>query len=298
MIEVYNEVIVLEGSDFSIRNKRITVVGLGLIGGSFALALKEMEPERLWAVDIDPYALQKAEQDGIIDKGYISPETPLKNSDIVILALYPKSTAIFIRDNINNFKNGAVITDVAGIKEDVLREINSFIPEHLDFIGGHPMAGKESRGLNYASKDIFKGANYIFTPVDKNKQENLELLEFIVKEIGCKNVVKIAPKSHDEIIAYTSQLPHVLAVALINSNTMDINTSLFVAGSFRDCTRVANINGPLWTELLISNKENLISKLEIFEENIKEIKRALIENNSNFILSELEKASLRRKELI
>lgn len=285
-------------SDFSINNKKITVVGLGLIGGSFALALRELKPEKLWAVDIDTNALQTAERSGVIDKGYIEAEVPLKNSDIVILALYPKLAVKFIKDNINNFKSGTIITDVAGIKEALLEEVYSFIPECLEFIGGHPMAGKESKGFQYASKDIFYNCNYIFTPVEKNKEENLHFLENLVRKFGCKNIVKISPKRHDEIIAFTSQLPHVLAVALVNSDKQDVDTSLFIAGSFRDSTRVADINTDLWVELLTSNRENLISKLELFEENIKSIKQALIENNCSLLQSELEKACLRRKEFI
>lgn len=288
----------MSDSDFSIKDKKITVIGLGLIGGSFALALREMHPMALWAVDIDLASLQRAEEAGIIDKGYINPGIPLKDSDIVILAIYPKMIVKFLKDNINNFKPGAVITDVSGIKEHLILEINSFIPENLDFIGGHPMAGKESKGLNFASKDIFTGANYIFTPVEKNKPENLILLENIVRNMGCKNIVRLDPKHHDEIIAYTSQLPHVLAVALVNSDIMDVNTSLFIAGSFRDSTRVADINADLWTELLTSNRVHLINKLEVFEENINKIKQALMENNHYAIQSELEKACSRRKELI
>jgi prephenate dehydrogenase len=277
---------------------KITIVGLGLIGGSFALALRELEPEKLWAVDIDRDALQLAERDGIIDKGYCDAEIPLKDSDIVILALYPNLSIKFLKDNINHFKPGAIITDVAGIKENMLREVASFIPENLDFIGGHPMAGKESKGLGCASKDIFKGANYIFTPTEKNKQENLLLLENIVKKIGCKNIVKIDSKKHDEIISYTSHLPHILAVALVNSDIMDVNTSSFVAGGFRDSTRVSNINSSLWTELFSSNRDNLINTIETFESNLKILKQALIENNHHAMKFELEKACKRRKELI
>lgn len=282
----------MEDLDFN-----ITVVGLGLMGGSYAMALKELKPKNIWAVDVDENALKIAEEMKIIDKGYKEAEIPLRESDIVIIALYPKLALKFVKDNINNFKPGAIITDVGGIKEEIVKEINTVLPDNLDFIGGHPMAGKEKQGLSYASKDIFKGASYIFTPVERNKEKNIQLLESIARNIGCKNTVRISPKQHDEIIAFTSHLPHILAVALMNSDLLDLETSLFVGGSFKDSTRVAEINSSLWVELLTSNRENIINKLEIFEENIKLIKNAIMENNCSFIKSEFEKASLRRKEL-
>ncbi|MCM8711603.1 prephenate dehydrogenase [Clostridium sp. SYSU_GA19001] len=283
----------MEGLDFN-----ITIVGLGLIGGSYAMALKELKPKNLWAVDVDENALNTALNMKIIDKGYKEAEIPLKKSDIVIIALYPKLTLDFVKKHIKDFKSGAIITDVGGIKEEIVNNINSFIPEDLDFIGGHPMAGREKQGLNYASKDIFKGASYIFTPVERNKEENIQLLERIVKSMGCKATVRIDPKHHDEVIAFTSHLPHILAVALVNSDLLGVETSLFAAGSFKDSTRVAQINADLWTELLTSNRDNIINKLEIFEENIKILKNAIAENNCSLIKSEFEKAHLRRKEIV
>jgi prephenate dehydrogenase len=276
----------------------ITVVGLGLIGGSLAMALKDLKPKNLWGIDIEKSTIEAAEKKCIIHKGYTKPEIPLKHSDIVIIALYPNLTEKFVKDNIKNFKKGAIITDVAGIKENLVNNINSFIPKSLDFIGGHPMAGSENKGLSFASKDIFNDANYIITPVEKNREENIKILESIAKKIGCKNVVRITPKAHDEIIAFTSHLTHVLAVALINSDILNVETSLFIAGSFKDGTRVADINSSLWVELLTSNRKNIINKIEVFEEKIETIKNAIKENNKSIIKSEFEKASLRRKELV
>ena len=152
------------GLDFN-----ITVVGLGLIGGAFAMALKDLKPKNLWGIDIDKDSIETAENMGIIDKGYTNAETPLKDSDIVIIALYPNLTEEFIKENNEFFKIGAIITDSAGIKEALVNNINLFIREDVDFIGGHPMAGRERKGLAYASKEIFHNANYILTPTKKNK---------------------------------------------------------------------------------------------------------------------------------
>ncbi len=275
----------------------ITVVGLGLIGGAFAMALKELRPKNLWGIDIDINAIETAESMGIIDKGYSNAEIPLKESDIVIIALYPNLTEKFIKENNKFFKSGAIITDTAGIKETLVTNINAFIREDLDFIGGHPMAGRESKGLACACKDIFINANYILTPTKENKIDNINTLDCIIKKLGCKNVVRIKPRVHDEIIAYTSHLPHIIAAALVNSDDLHIETEKFIAGGFKDVTRIADSNALLWSELLMSNAENVINKLEIFEKNIKTIKNALIEKNKDAIKVEFESAGARRREL-
>ncbi|QEK11765.1 prephenate dehydrogenase [Crassaminicella thermophila] len=281
----------MEDFDFN-----ITIVGLGLIGASFAMALKELNPKNLWAVDIDMEAIETAQELGMIDKGYLEPEIPLKNSDIVIMCVYPNLTIKFIKDNMNYMKVGAIITDTAGIKKKVLDEINSFIREDLDFIGGHPMAGREYKGIGFAKKDIFKDANYILTPTNKNKKKNIELIEKIIKGIGCKNITKVTPKKHDEIIAFTSQLPHIIAAALINGSNKDDN--LFTAGSFKDATRVAKMNTELWAELLMENRDNTIKQINIFEEHITKIKNAIIKKDKDRLEALFENARNKREAFI
>lgn len=275
----------------------ITIVGLGLIGGSFAMALKELNPKNLWAVDIDKDAIRTAEEKKIIDKGYIEPETPLKKSDIVITCIYPNLTVKFIKDNIDNFKPGSIITDTAGIKEKLINEIDTFLRGDVDFIGGHPMAGRESKGLEYATKDIFDGANYLITPTAKNKVKNIEKVEKLVRSIGFKNIVKLDPKEHDEIIAFTSHLPHILASALINSDSRH-DTKFFVAGSYKDATRVARINCELWTELIMDNRDNTLEQIEIFENSIASFKKAIMNNNKDELRTLFREGSRKREELI
>ncbi len=227
----------------------------------------------------------------IIDKGYTNPEIPLSNSDIVIIAVYPQKTINFVKNNMNLFKSGAVITDTAGIKSNLIHEIMPVLRKDLDFIGGHPMAGKEESGLKAASKDMFKNANYILTPIDGNKEENINLVTEIARGMGCKRVVHLTPKEHDDIIAYTSQLPHVIAVSLIDCNSSIKGISQFIGGGFKDTTRVATINVELWPELLLYNKENIISKIEDFEKNIKEIKTAIINDDEAFLKKRFERCN-------
>lgn len=282
----------LEDFDFN-----ITIVGLGLIGASFAMALKELNPKNLWAVDIDGEAIKTAQKLGIINKGYLEPEVPLKNSDMIIMCIYPNLTIKFIKDNMNHMKVGAIITDTAGIKGKVLDEINSFIREDLDFIGGHPMAGREYKGIGFATKEIFNGANYILTPTNKNKKENIEWIEKIIKGIGCKNIMKVTPEKHDEIVAYTSQLPHIIAAALMNGSYKE-DTHLFAAGSFKDATRVARMNAKLWAELMMENRDNTIAQINMFEEHMKKIKNAIMHKDQDGLEALFEHAKSKREAFI
>nr|WP_272508935.1 prephenate dehydrogenase [Clostridium ganghwense] len=287
----------MEGIYVDKLDLNITIIGLGLIGGSYAMALKELNPKKIYAVDIDEKAIDDAEKIGIIDKGYLEADIPLKESDLVIICLYPKLVEKFVKDNINNFKNGAVITDVTGIKSEFIKEVNSILRDDIDFVFGHPMAGREQKGLKFASKDVFKGANYIITPTERNKEKNLRFVEELVKKIGFKNVMSISPEKHDKIIGFTSQLPHVIAVSLVNSDNLGVETGLFTGDSYRELTRIAQINSDLWTELFTGNKENLVREIEIFEENIKKIKNAIINEEKELLSEIMEKASKKRKEM-
>ena len=280
----------MEESDFN-----ITVVGLGLIGGSYAAALKKLN-KNVWGIDLDETTLEKAETMGIIDKGYLDPKIPLNNSDLVIISLYPKDTIDFIRNNMNTIKSDAIITDVAGMKLDIIEQVNSFLREDLDFIGGHPMAGREGKGIDMATDEIFNGANYIFTPIENNKIENVNLLENLAYEIGCGKVIKVKPSEHDNFIAYTSQLPHVLAAAAMNCNDTEIVRS-FIGNGFRDFTRIAINNSDLWTELLIENKENVVSIINKFQKEVDEIKEAINNNNNVIIKKKFEEANRKRREI-
>lgn len=273
-------------SDFS-----ITVVGLGLIGGSFAASLKKLKPKNVWGIDVKNETLDNAQKMGIIDKGYTDPEVPLNSSDIVIIALYPEDTVRFVKDNINYFKKGSIITDTTGVKRNVIKKIESLLPDYIDFIGGHPMAGRESQGLKMASEDMFVNSTYILTPSKKSKKKNIDIVSRMAKCIGCKNVVQMTPEEHDSIIAYVSHIPHVIAVSLLNSNMDDIDISLFAAGSFKDATRVASINCDLWTELFMSNRDNVIRFIDELGKNLSVIKDGLEKENKNIIREQLKSAN-------
>lgn len=272
------------------KELKITVVGLGLIGGSLAKALKKLSPKKLWAVDTDQDVLTLAQSTGVIDKGYLDPIIPLQASDLVVMCVYPEITSKFMKDNIDNFQRGAVITDTAGIKSKLLDEVRLILREDLDFVGGHPLAGKETSGFINSSADIFLGANYLITPRDVNKEKSVLLVEKMAKAIGCRQPVRMDAAEHDKIIALTSQLPHVIAAALINCSQLE-DTGLFIGGSFKDATRVAQINVQLWSELLMENNENVNMQIDLFVGNLLKIKQVLQDQDTAGLEGILSKAS-------
>lgn len=276
---------------------KILIVGLGVIGGSYAMALKEAGYEEVYGIDTNLDTLRKSEELGIIKKGYIDGYDIVEKCDLIILSIYPRLVKKFIEDNKNRFKKDAVITDATGIKEIFINDILEILPSNVDFVFGHPMAGREKKGIDYASSQVFKGANYLITVIEKNKEKNIELIEEIACNIGFKKVRRITPKYHDEMISFTSQLPHALAVALINSDEEGRDTGSFIGDSYRDLTRIANINEELWSELFLGNKSNLIKVIGEFEVELEKIKVALEHNDSECLKELFIKSTKRREKL-
>ena len=276
---------------------RIVIVGLGVIGGSYAMALKEAGYNEVYGIDKNIDTLNKAKALGIIKEGYEDGKEIVSEADLIVLAVYPDLVKSFISNNKENFKDNAIITDVTGIKQLFINEVLDILPDNIDFVFAHPMAGREKKGIDYATNTVFKDANFLITVTDKNKIESLELIEELAYKMGFKHVKRICPKYHDEMIAFTSQLPHALAVALINSDIEGRNTGEFIGDSYRDLTRIANINESLWSQLFLGNKENLLQAIYNFEEELDKIKSCL-ENEDKEALQELFiKSSLRREKL-
>ncbi|MGM9935257.1 prephenate dehydrogenase [uncultured Clostridium sp.] len=276
---------------------KIVVVGLGVIGGSFTMALKKAGFTDVYGIDINEESLEKAKEQGLIKEGFTSGEQIVKDADLIIISLYPRLVKQFILDNKNNFKDGAVITDATGIKKLFIQDVVDILPPNIDFVFGHPMAGREKKGIDFASADVFNGANYIITPVERNKPENLDLIENLVYKLGFNRVRRITPEYHDEMIGYTSQLPHTLAVALVNSDVEGRETGSFIGDSYRDLTRIANINEDLWSELFLGNKENLLKSIENFESELDKIKNAIKNDDKEALKKLFIKSTARREKL-
>lgn len=278
----------------------ITIVGLGVIGGSIGLSLRgKIYGAKIKGIDINNETLDKAKELNIIEEGAIDGSKTstdiIKNSDIIFLSIYPKAIKNFIDRYKNIFKNGIIIIDTTGIKKSLVEEI--VIPSNVDFILTHPMAGREKRGIEYASRKVFIGANFIITTRDENKVKNIEAVKFLAKKMGFTNIVETSIMEHDEIIAFTSQLPHAIAVALVNSDNLGVETGSFIGDSYKEITRIANINEDLWSELFINNKENLISKMESFEKEFNKIKIAIKNQDEKELKKIFINSSEKRKKL-
>lgn len=271
----------------------ITVVGLGLIGGSVVRRLHGFHNAYITGMDINERSLILAQRDGVIDKGTTDSKDAVTDADLIILCLYPKLNVDFVKENLKYIKSGAIITDVSGIKGYVIEEINKVLPDDIDFIGGHPMAGREVGGYESSTDTLFEKASYLITPTERNKPENITLIRELAEHIGCKHIVTTTAQEHDAIIAYTSQLMHVVAVALCD-NPMIERSTFFSAGSLRDCTRVAVINEKMWSELFLENKEELANRISEMQNSLENIKAAL-NNNDRDKLEEIMRHATQQK---
>lgn len=272
----------------------ITVVGLGVIGGSFVKALKGQGYE-VYGIDNNEETLLKAKHEGCIIEGYTDGKEIISKTDLTIICLYPSLVLDFIKNN--TFKSGSIISDAVGIKSYFLDEAMQIIPDDVELVSGHPMAGREKRGYDFASKEVFSGANYIIIEHSLNKKSSIQEMEQFVQKLGFKSVKIMSPQAHDEIISFTSQLTHVIAVALINSDNQKYDTGKYIGDSYRDLTRIANINEDLWSELFLNNKEYLLDSIARFEYELDVIKDAIRSNDSKTLKEEFIKSSNRRQNL-
>jgi prephenate dehydrogenase len=241
---------------------KVTIVGLGLIGGSIALGLVGKVGE-VRGVDLSDEILASAKKRQMADVLSTSPEETIPHSDVVIVALYPKMAERFIKDHRVLFTPGTIVMDVSSIKSQIVNRVQDMMPEGVEFLGTHPMAGREGRGIDKAREEMFLGSYYLLTPTEKNSERALELVSDLVELLGVRKIVRLTPAEHDGLVSYTSQLPHVLASLLMNGFTE--SSKFLIGGSFKDATRVATINEDLWTELFLENKEHLLREMDEFE---------------------------------
>lgn len=272
---------------------KIAIIGLGLIGGSIARRLRGFHDCTIAAYNRTAETLLLAKQDGAIDEGFSDAGDAMDGADLIILCLYPKLNVDMVKNNLPRIKSGAVITDVSGVKGFMIDELTKILPDDVDFIGAHPMAGREVGGYQSSTDTLFNKASFLITPTKQNKPENVALIRELAEYIGCKHVVTTTPEEHDAVIAYTSQLMHVVAVALCD-NPMIERSTFFSAGSLRDCTRVAIINAEMWSELFVENKDALAERIDEMQESLEKIKNA-VQNSDRDKLEEIMKHATSQK---
>lgn len=280
-----------------LRDLTFAIVGLGLIGGSYAKALRNLRVRKILGMDISHGIARACLNANMIDEVVEEDGSNLKEADVIICSIYPEAVVGFVRQNVQNFAKGILMTDATGVKGTMPREIQELLPEGCEFISGHPMAGRQGSGLGMSDAAIFNNSNYIIVPTEKNTPEAVRWLEDFAKALGCARSVKVSTEDHDKIIAYTSDLPHITAVALVNSASYNENTQYFIAGGFRDATRVADINPDLWSDLFLANRDNVIAEIENYQSQLERWKKAIVEYDRDTLKEIMREAGPRRRML-
>ncbi|MBQ1779024.1 MAG: prephenate dehydrogenase [Acidaminococcaceae bacterium] len=280
-----------------LRDLTFAIVGLGLIGGSYAKALRNLKVRKILGMDISHGIARACLNANMIDEMIEADGSNLKEADVIICSVYPEAIVGFVRQNVQNFAEGMLMTDATGVKGTMPHDIQALLPESCEFISGHPMAGRQGSGLGMSDAAIFNNSNYIIVPTEKNTPEAVRWLEEFAKALGCARSVKVSTEDHDKIIAYTSDLPHITAVALVNSASYNENTQYFIAGGFRDATRVADINPDLWSDLFLSNRANVIAEIENYQKQLERWKNAIEDNDRETLKEIMREAGPRRRQL-
>ena len=253
-----------------IKKVNILIVGLGLLGGSYAKGLKKLG-FTVNAITKEQSSIDYALKNGIIDNGSTEINSEMiKEADLVVFALYPHILINWINENQQYFKSGAVLTDVTGVKGIIVEKIQNSLRGDVEFISAHPMAGKEVSGVENSDESIFYGANYIVVPTEKNTPEAIELCRSLGEILGFRQIAELSVSEHDEMIAFLSQLTHCLAVSLMCCNNAE-GLEKYTGDSFRDLTRIARINDEMWSELFLSNKEALLREMDRFLSSFNEL---------------------------
>ena len=269
----------------------IGIIGLGLMGASFAKRLSPQKDKTIYGVDQNEQTIQTALELNIIKEGSTDPDKLIKKCNLIILALYPTMIKPWIVENQQYLESGTILMDISGVKTNIVEPVQAILREDLELISIHPMCGRESRGIDFAQADIFDNANYIIVPTNKNTPKAIEAAKQLGKDLRVKNISILSCEEHDRMIGFLSQLTHVIAVSLMNTHD---NSHLveYTGDSFRDLTRIATINEDLWSELFLLNKDILLDEINQFldatkhfrdsleKEDIDEMKRLFIQSTN------------------
>lgn len=275
------------------KNTEILIIGLGVMGGSYAAALSK-KGYRVSCItkeqrDVD-YALER----GIITCGKTEPDKELiGKAELIISALYPTVFIDWVEQNQKLFKAGALLTDVTGVKCTVVEKVQSILRDDVEFISAHPMAGREASGVEYSDPEVFHGANYIITPTEKNTKEAIKVCRKLGEILGFAKISELCADEHDKMIAFLSQLTHCIAVTLMTCNDTE-GLEKYTGDSFRDLTRIAKINDRMWSELFILNKDALVSEMNAFCQEFMRLRDMIINNDVEGMRKMMRKSTERR----
>ncbi|CCV64795.1 Prephenate dehydrogenase [Alteracholeplasma palmae J233] len=267
---------------------KVFIIGLGLMGASYAKGLSKKMT--VFGYDSNKEVTDMAMKDGIIKSNNLE---LIKECDLVILALYPKDNIEFIIEY-KHLLNHQIITDLSGTKEWMIRRLEEELPSTVSYISHHPMAGKEKSGYTYSDEKIFNQANFLIIPTKLTKDNDITIIKKLADTLNFGRITLMTAKEHDELIAFTSQLTHILAVSLVNSDTHK-HTKDATGDSYRDLTRIAKINEVMWTELFLENKEKLITEMDKLIDELQVMKQLVAENKKEALINKL-KASREKRE--
>ena len=277
------------------ENTKILIVGLGLIGGSYARALTEKGFET-GVIDVDQKAIDYALAKGWIKSGQTQADKDyVSRFDVVVFAVYPKTLIAWLEQYRSFIKSGALVTDVSGVKGCVVYKAQELLQDRAEFIGAHPMAGREVSGVEHANPAIFKGANFIVVPTDKNTQEGIEGCKELARLLGFGKISVLSPEQHDEMAGFLSHLTHCIAVSLMVCKD-STHLASYTGDSFRDLTRIAKINDDMWSELFLLNKDELLAQMNLFEEHFNALKK-YIESDDRDAIREMMRISASRRKV-
>ncbi len=278
------------------KNKIITVVGVGLLGGSYAMGLTNAG-NTVYGIDILKESIDFAKENGFIEDGSIDEyDKFLLKSDIVVLCLYPGALIKWVEKNAKYINKNAIITDVCGVKLGIVTAVQEILqPYGIEFYSSHPMRGKETLGVKYADAAIFRDANLILVPTEKNTQRGERIITNFAYGLGFTTLSKLTPEEHDRMIGYLSQLTHAIAVSLMTANNND-DLEKYSGDSFRDLTRIAKIDETLWSELFSWNREILCDEIDAFIENLGKLRNRIHEGDIDG-MKEMFRLSTKRRKL-
>lgn len=275
------------------KDKKILIVGLGLIGGSYAEGFTRK------GYEVGAITRSRKSVDFALEKRIIASGTTevtrdyVSRFDIIIFALYPHIFIEWLEKYQDFIKPGALLTDVTGVKVSVVYKVQEMLRGDLEFIGAHPMAGREVYGVENADCRIFNGANYIVTPTGANTPEAIETCRQIGEVLGFARISQLSPERHDEMIGFLSQLTHCIAVALMNCKESHHLVD-FTGDSFRDLTRIARINEEMWSELFLLNRDELLSQMDLFTEEFAKLRDAVRDGDTDTLKRMMQTSTLRR----